>query len=143
MPSLPSKILARTATAAMAACLSIAPMPASAQIPVDVYYITSGVRFFERVQVGFVEISAINIFYDERCADPSFCLRSDDMLISVVLHTPEGLTEVVLSLGESVAVPGGRLMLTSAGTPPVDYGAIELNKYALELVYMPDEEFSE
>ncbi|MGB3469946.1 MAG: hypothetical protein WBA51_03880 [Erythrobacter sp.] len=100
-------------------------------------YVTDGVSFFERVSVGSLEVTPVNIFYDDRCTDPRLCFGRNSMIISVVMHTPQGLREVVLRLGQPARVPGGLLLLTKAGTPPSRNGAINLEKYQLELVFIP------
>lgn len=100
--------------------------------------VASGVSFYERVRVGDVEVTPFNISYDDRCPDLSFCTRSDRMVISVALHGGPFLREIVLELGRPSRVPGGWLTLTSAGTPASRQGAIELEKYQLELVFYPD-----
>jgi len=103
-------------------------------------YVTTGVSFFERVTVGSVEVTPINIFHDNRCADPRLCFGRNSMVISVVMHTPQGLREVVMRLGQPAQVPGGFLLLTNAGTPSSRNGAINLEKYQLELVFIPSPE---
>lgn len=100
-------------------------------------YVTGGVSFFERVAVGFVEVTPVNIFFDDRCVDRRLCFKRDTMEISVVMHTAQGLREVILRTGQPVQVPGGLLMLSKAGTAPSNNGAIDLKKYRLEFVYIP------
>ncbi len=117
---------------ALCAAFAFSAAPANAE-----RYVTSGVSFFERVTVGFVEVTPVNIFFDDRCVDPRLCFKSDTMEISLVMHTLRGLDEVVLRLDQPVQVPGGLLMLSSAGTAPSDNGAINLENYRLELVYIP------
>ncbi len=119
------------ALAALGASL-LAAAPASAESQ-----IARGVAFFERISLGDLDLAPANIFYDERCADPLFCFHRDTVVISLVLFTDEGLREVVLKLGERTRIPGGHLTLTSVGTPPSRNGAISLEKYQLELVYVP------
>lgn len=106
-------------------------------------FVARDVAFFERVAVGFVEVTPITVWRDSRCFDPAVCFREDTLVISVVLHDQRRLREVILKLDEPVEVPGGYLMLASAGTPPVRNGAIRLEKYNLELVYLPYSELGD
>ena len=101
--------------------------------------VASGVAFFDEVQLGDLVVSPVNIFYDTRCEDPEFCFRNNQFAISVIMFTDDGLQEVILNLFEETRVPGGTLTLTNTGTPPSEQnGAIELEKYQLELVYSLD-----
>ncbi|MEM7779973.1 MAG: hypothetical protein AAF697_06240 [Pseudomonadota bacterium] len=97
----------------------------------------SGVAFFERVEIGGLDIAVANVFYDDRCARSDLCFRRNSMAISVIMFTDEGLREVVLTLGEPASVPGGTLTLTNVGAPPKESGAIPLKEYRLELEYVP------
>lgn len=127
--------LSRFALAICAACTAIAAPIAHAAAAEP--YVTRGVSFFQRVTVGFVEVTPVNIFYDERCSDPRLCFGRNSMAISVVMHTAQGLQEVILRLSQPAQVPGGLLVLRDAGTAPSRNGAINLEKYRLELVYIP------
>lgn len=136
-----SPFIKRLFTALMAATLGASfalAQPAAAKPQ-----IANNVAFFERIALGGLEMSAVNIFYDARCVDPEFCFRQDTLVISVVLFTDQGLREVILRLGERARVPGGDLILTSAGTPPSPRGAIALENYRLQLVFIADEEPAE
>ncbi len=121
------------------ASAAIAPTPSHAAPGDGEREIASRVAFFETIELGGLRMSAANIFHDQRCADPAFCFTSGDMAISVILFTDEGLREVILRLGEPADVPGGTLLLANAGTPPSANGAIELERYALELVFVRGE----
>jgi hypothetical protein len=130
--------------ALLAASMMVAAPPGFAQtgsFPTDEppRETASRVAFFERIELGGLRMSPVNIFYDQRCVDPSFCFTSGDMKISVVLFTPNGPQEVILRLGEPTPVPGGTLTLAGAGTPASENGAIELERYGLELVFRPGE----
>ena len=116
----------------LAVAIAIGSTPANAE-----RYVQSGVSIFERVTVGFVEVTPITILFEDRCEDQRLCFRSNELVISAVLHDARGLTEVVLRLGQPVQVPGGLLVLTDAGTPGSRQGAINIEKYQLELVYIP------
>ena len=118
----------------LAASAALATAPANAE-----RYVASNVSIFERVTVGFVDVTPITILFEDRCVNQRLCFRSDELIISAVLHDAQGLTEVILRLGQPVQVPGGLLVLTDAGTPGVPYGAINVEKYKLELVYIPVE----
>ncbi|MEM6858680.1 MAG: hypothetical protein AAF559_12480 [Pseudomonadota bacterium] len=115
--------------------LFAASTPAQAKAQQQVF---SGVSFFERTNIGAVDFAAANIFYDERCVDPEFCFSSDQMAISVILLSENGLAERIMRLGDRVRVPGGTLALISVGTPPSDRGAIQLDRYSLTFVFTPD-----
>ena len=106
--------------------------PASAQSA-----IAEDVAFFERVNVGDVEVTPFGVVRDRRCADIRFCTREDTLIISVILHDYRGMQEVVLELGEPVEVPGGFLVLLDAGTAPSLRSAIHLREYRLALEFIP------
>ena len=116
------------------AALTFASAPVQAQS--DSVY---GVRFFERVTVGEVELTPFGIVRDQRCADARFCFRPNDLRISVILHDQRYPYEVVLRLGRPVAVPGGYLILRNPGTRPRQRGALRLSEYALEIEFVPEE----
>lgn len=119
--------------AALAAGLSA---PAAAQD----YDFASRVAFFERVQVGDLELTPFGIIRDTRCADERFCFREDTLIITVMLHDYRVPREVVLELNRPSVVPGGYLVLRSAGTTPARRGAIPLREYALDLEFIPFDE---
>jgi len=118
------------------ALLALAPAPLLAA-PGEGTETISRVAFFETIELGGMRMSAANIFYDERCIDPAFCFTSGEMVISLVVFTQTGLREIIIGLGEAVEVPGGTLIFADAGTPPGDRGAIELERYSLEFVFIP------
>ncbi len=112
--------------------------PASAQDSRDAVF---DVAFFERVAVGEVEITPFGIIEDSRCLDYRLCSRRDRLIIAAVLHRFDGsVREVPLRLDELTPVPGGALLLTGAGTPPVRNGAIPLGKYGLDIVFVRTDE---
>lgn len=119
------------------ATLALAPAPLLAAPGDDGIQSAAGIGFFEIIELGGMRMSAANIFYDERCIDPALCFTSDDMAISVVVFTDQGLRELVLRLGEPVAVPGGTIIFANPGTPPSRNGAIALERYRLEFVFIP------
>ncbi len=94
------------------------------------------VAFFERVSLGTVEITPIGVVRDQRCADPRFCFRTNDMRISVILHDRRIPREVVLPLGQAVEIPGGYLLLRDPGTRPRQRGALRLTDYALDIEFI-------
>lgn len=120
---------------ALAICAPFAS-PAAAQAPSEPIVATN-IAFFEDVQLGDLTLSPVNIFQDTRCPDPEFCFKNNRFAISVIMFTQDGLQEVVLRLFEPKPVPGGVLTLTNTGTPPSQNGAIELDKYQLELTFRP------
>ena len=127
---------------ALASTLAVAT-PAAAQdepaLDDRIELVASGVAFFDEVQLGDLVVIPVNIFHDTRCEDPEFCFRNNQFAISVIMFTDDGLQEVILNLFEETRVPGGTLTLTNTGTPPSEKGgAIELDKYQLELVYRLD-----
>ena len=107
----------------------------------DTYDAVYEVAFFERVAVGDVEITPIGIIEESRCPDPILCFRNDDLVVSAILHTYRGgragMREIPLRLNRLTPVPGGALLLTNAGTAPVRNGAIPLNKYSLDIEFIP------
>lgn len=113
--------------------------PAAAQ---DYDYVEN-VAFFERVVVGGLEVTPFGIRRDTRCADIRFCTREDTLIVSLVLFDYRGKSEIDLEIGRPAAVPGGFLVLRSAGTTPAFRGAIPLRDYALDLEFIPlDEAFA-
>ena len=99
--------------------------------------IATNVSFFEEVQLGELTLSPVNIFNDTRCPDPELCFQNNEFAISVIMFTEDGLREVILRLFEPTKVPGGVLTLTDTGTPPSRSGAIELDRYKLEMAFRP------
>ena len=125
----------RILTAAVAGAALLAP--ASAQDRRDTAF---DVSFFERVAVGDVEITPFGIVEDTRCLDYRLCFRSDRLVISAVVHQFDGSwREIRLSLDELTPVRGGALLLTAGGTPPVRNGGIPLERYKLDIVFVPYE----
>jgi hypothetical protein len=116
-----------------------AASPARAQTQEQIRpIVATNVSFFENVQLGNLTLSPVNIFHDTRCPDPEFCFRNNQFAVSVILFTDDGLKEMILRLFESTKVPGGgTLTLTNTGAPPSEDGAIGLEQYRLELVYVP------
>ena len=110
-------------------------VPASAQsLDADYAY---DVAFFERVEVGEIELTPFGIVRDTRCADERFCFREDTLIVSVMLHDTRVPREVVLELNRRTAVPGGWLVLRDAGTIPVERGAQRLSNYRLGIEFIP------
>lgn len=120
---------------ALASSLTLAT-PAAAQQE-QRPFVASNVSFFEEVELGDLTLSPVNIFHDTRCPDPELCFQNNEFAISVIMFTEEGLREVILRLFEPTEVPGGVLTLTDTGTPPSRNGAIELDRYKLELAFRP------
>ncbi|MEM7700979.1 MAG: hypothetical protein AAF251_03485 [Pseudomonadota bacterium] len=120
----------------VSACSLASAAPAAAQQPARPI-IATNVSFFEEVELGDLTLSPVNIFHDTRCADPELCFQNNEFAISVIMFTEEGLREVILRLFEPTKVPGGVLTLTDTGTPPSRSGAIELDRYKLELAFRP------
>ena len=114
------------------AALVFASAPAHAQSN-SVY----DVRFFERVSVGDLELTPFGVVRYQRCADARFCFRPNDLRISVILHDQRYPYEVVLRLGQPVAVLGGYLILRDPGTRPRQRGALRLSEYALDIEFVP------
>ncbi|MDJ0977429.1 MAG: hypothetical protein QNI87_02745 [Erythrobacter sp.] len=108
--------------------------PLKAEVSVE-----SDVAFFQRVQVGRVDVTPLNVFADTRCLDWELCARTQTMVITAILHTESGPQQIVLVLGEGARIEGGYLVLMSAGVPPSQNGAIPINDYRLELAFVPDE----
>ncbi|MEE4200091.1 hypothetical protein [Erythrobacter sp.] len=98
----------------------------------------TGLRFFERAQLGPHELTPFGVVRDQRCADPRFCYRPEDMRISIILHERAIPREVVLRLGQPVAVPGGYYLLRDPGTRPRFRGALSLDEYALDIAFIPE-----
>ena len=114
------------------------PMSISAQEQRDVAF---DVSFFERVEIGDVEITPFGIIEDSRCLDYRLCFRRDRLVIAAVLHRYDGsIREIPLRLDELTPVPGGALLLVNSGTAPVRNGAIPLRKYNLDIVFVRFEE---
>ena len=123
------------------AVVAAATIASSALAQQDTYDQVYQVAFFERVAVGDVEITPIGIIEETRCHDPELCFRGDELIVSAALHLSDGyrerLVEIPLRLGSPTAVPGGELWLTSAGAAPVRNGAIPLDKYSLNIEFVP------
>ncbi|MEO1220128.1 MAG: hypothetical protein AAFY42_02090 [Pseudomonadota bacterium] len=112
-----------------------APVQAQTQEePIIAYDLT----FFQRATVGPIELTPFGVVRDQRCADPRFCYRSEDMRVSVILHDQRIPREVVLRLGQATPVPGGVLVLRDPGTSPRARGAARLSEYALDIEFIPD-----
>lgn len=117
-----------------AGAASLMPVSASAQEQRDV---AIDVAFFDRVEVGDVEITPFGIIEDSRCLDYRLCFRRDRLVIAAILHRYDGsIREIPLRLDELTPVPGGALLLVNSGTPPVRNGAIPLRKYNLDIVFV-------
>ena len=127
------------ASASLALAAFGAPITANAQSANAPYRagLTYDIAFFERVTVGSIELTPFGIVRDQRCADPRFCYRPEDMRVSVVMHDREYPYEVVLLLGRPVKVAGGYLILHDPGTRPRDRGALQLTEYALDIEFIP------
>lgn len=125
--------------AAIATAIACAPSPANAQSQSARYQpgLVYDIPFFERVRIGSVELTPFGIVRDQRCADPRFCSRPEDMRVSVVLHDRAYPYEVVLPLGRPVEVTGGFLILHDPGTRPRERGALRLSEYALDIEFIP------
>ena len=117
--------------------------PVQAQVVSTGYYRAANVDFFERVQLGDIEVTPIGVIRDRRCPDIRLCFRDNTLLISVILHDRGTMREVVLELGQPQQVPGGLLVLVDPGARPVRNGAIPLRKYSLDLRYIPIAELVE
>lgn len=126
------RLMTRSSLLALA-CLALASAPAQAQSE-----FAYNVPFFKRVAVGEIELTPFGVVRDQRCEDPTFCFRPNDLRISVILHDRRVPYEVVLRLGQAVAVPGGFLILRDPGTPPRQRGAVRLSEYALDIEFVPD-----
>ena len=117
-----------------AGAASLMPISASAQEQRDV---AIDVAFFDRVEIGDVEITPFGIIEDSRCLDYRLCFRRDRLVIAAILHRYDGsIREIPLRLDELTPVPGGALLLVNSGTPPVRNGAIPLRKYNLDIVFV-------
>lgn len=132
-----------TAFASMAIAFSAWAHPAFAQSQ-DTRFETTmeagvahDIAFFERARIGSIELTPFGIVRDQRCADPRFCHRPEDMRVSVVMHDREYPYEVVLALGKPIEVSGGFLILHDPGTRPRQRGALRLNDYALDIEFIP------
>ena len=97
----------------------------------------ANVGVFERVAVGNVEVTPITVLRDDRCPDPRLCTQNGSLIVSAVMRDYRGLYEVLLELDRPVAVPGGFLVLRSAGTAPALRGAVDIDDYRLTLDYLP------
>ena len=117
--------------------LSGVVLTSSALAQQDTYDRVYDVAFFERVAVGDVEVTPIGILEESRCHDPELCFRNDRLVVSVILHGYRGMREIPLRLGRPTPVPGGELWLTDAGAAPVRNGAIPLDRYSLDIEYVP------
>ncbi|EAQ30002.1 hypothetical protein NAP1_04480 [Erythrobacter sp. NAP1] len=112
--------------------LAVSAVPVQAQVSrVD------DVAFFERAQVGPIELTPFGIVRDQRCADARFCYRTNDMLVSVIVRDRGIPYEIVLRLGQQVEAPGGFLVLRDTGTRPRERGALPLSEYALDIEFIP------
>lgn len=127
------------AGATIAAATVFSPTPAHAQAQNAGFQagLVYDIPFFERVRVGSVELTPFGIVRDQRCADPRFCYRPEDMRVSVVMHDRTYPYEVVLRLGRPVEVTGGFLILHDPGTRPRERGALPLSEYALDIEFIP------
>jgi len=96
-----------------------------------------GLAFFERAQLGPIELTPFGVVRDQRCADARFCYRPEDLRISVILHDQRIPREVVLTLGQATRIPDGFLVLRDPGTRPRSRGAVALSEYALEIEFIP------
>lgn len=118
-----------------AAATALLLAPANAQDRRDTAF---DVAFFERVAVGDVEITPFGIVEDTRCLDYRLCFRSDRLVVSAVVHQYDGSwREIRLSLDELTPVRRGALLLTNGGTRPVRNGGIPLERYRLDIVFVP------
>lgn len=127
------------AAASLALAALFNPITANAQ-PANGLYVaglTYDIAFFERVSVGSIELTPFGVVRDQRCADPRFCFRPEDMRVSVVMHDRVYPYEVVLMLGRPVEVQGGYLILHDPGTRPRERGALQLAEYALDIEFIP------
>jgi len=82
-----------------------------------------------------LSVTAFGIIKDSRCGDSFFCNRDDQLLVAAIITDSGIQREVSLELGKPLAVTGGTLTLTSAGTAPTGRGAIALKKYALDFTF--------
>lgn len=123
---------------AATALLAATALPAQAQTLVDY---APDVAFFERAAVGEVGVTPIAVLRDTRCADARLCTRGDRFVVSALLHYQgdrrADRREILLELDRPIAVPGGFLVLRSAGTRPAFRGAIALDQYRLAFEYVP------
>lgn len=124
----------------LARIFALGALAASAPLAAQSFY-TDDVAFFERVVVGDVEVTPVAILADRRCGDADLCFRDDRFVVSLVLHDYRGISEVILELDRPAAVPGGYLILRDAGTRPTRRGAQPLANYALDLEFVPFEDF--
>lgn len=133
------KTLPMITCAMIAAGAACAPIAANAQSQNSGYQpgLVYDIPFFERVRIGSVELTPFGIVRDQRCADPRFCYRPEDMRVSVVMHDKAYPYEVVLMLGRPVEVTGGYLILHDPGTRPRERGALSLSEYALDIEFIP------
>lgn len=131
----------RIALAGLAAALIGTPVYAQAQSQYTGFYRASDVAFFEQVPLGELDVTPINLFIDKRCPDPRLCTFTDRMIISVIVDDGRYRREVVLELGRPVAIEGGLLLLANPGVAPSWNGATPLDRYNLELRYIPIQKF--
>ncbi|MEO1047182.1 MAG: hypothetical protein AAFW59_02535 [Pseudomonadota bacterium] len=127
----------RFAPAALA-LLAALTSSASAQVVVE-----SGLSFFQPAKVGELEVTPYNLISDTRCADPDFCFKTNSAVVSVFMVDERGPQRMDLRLGQPIRVPGGFLMLAKTGVEPSANGAISIEKYRLELRFLPDQSASE
>ena len=129
---------ARTVFAASCAALFaiLGTFASAAPVKAQSLYVPD-VAFFERAFLGPIDVTPIAVFRDTRCADLRLCTREDSMVISALLENYGVRREILLEIDRPIAVPGGFLVLRSAGTPPVRRGAIPLDRYRLGFEYIP------
>ncbi len=120
-----------------AIALAGAVLTTSALAQPDTYDRVFGVAFFERVTVGDVEVTPIGVLEESRCHDPQLCFRSNRLVVAAILHDYRGKREIPLRLGRATPVPGGELWLTNAGARPFRNGAIPLDRYSLDIEFVP------
>ena len=95
------------------------------------------IAFFERAKIGPLEVTPIGVIRDQRCSDPRFCYRPQDMRISVIVYADGIMEEAVLRLGIPTKVPGGYFTLVDPGTRSRDRSALRLDEYRLDIRYAP------
>ena len=84
-----------------------------------------------------LSVTAFGIIKDSRCGDSYICTRDNQVLVAAIITDGDDQREVSLEMGKPMAVNGGTLTLTSAGTPATGRGAIHLKKYALGFTFNP------
>ena len=118
---------------AMAAALLAAPT--TAQVGKELR--ADDVAFFQQVALGKLDVTPIGIRRDKRCPDIRLCVEADALTVSELVDDGRYRREVLLQLGQPVAVTGGLLVLTDPGAAPKWNGAIRLSRYKLDLLYIP------